>query len=67
MFNKIFFFKYRTRQIKTIETNKLLILIKMVAWLKHLIVLQLDKLSNFLLVMNEGRILLLKNNPGICF
>ena len=58
MFNKIVFFKYRTRQIKTIETNKLLILIKMVAWLKNLIVLQLDKLSNFLLVMNEGRILL---------
>ena len=26
-FIKIFFFKYRTRQIKTIETNKLLILI----------------------------------------
>ena len=58
MFNKIVFLKYRTRQIKTIETNKLLILIKMVAWLKKLIVLQLDKLSNFLLVMNEGRILL---------
>ena len=35
MFDKIIFFNYTTRQLKTTETNKLLILIEMVAWLKY--------------------------------